>query len=65
MLLVDVMPKVGELSKAVGTLACWSSAEDNFWFFEIFQRFYLDRYFTDEILIVMMSITDTGSLELC
>ena len=28
MLLVDVVPKVGELSEAVGTLAGWGSAED-------------------------------------
>ena len=28
MLLVDVVPKVGELSQAVGTLAGWGSAED-------------------------------------
>ena len=29
MLLVDVVPKVGELSEAVGTLTGWGSAEDN------------------------------------
>ena len=48
MLLVDVVPKVGELSEAVGTLASWSSAED--------ERTKLDEHFTS--YLDLLFITD-------
>ena len=55
MLLVDVVPKVGELSQAVGTLAGGGSAEEIRWNISLYILIYFLQMKSSKLFIKILS----------